>query len=187
MYYMLRKYLKVLPTCATPDHSIISIKIDMLDFVNNKDCLEINGCDVYDFPYSKKYKVNRIPNDFMTDCNITNEVTEYIRESISKVPSQESIDQLYEKFIQVHEIEMENKLNKIKNNPNKHSTRHRKPPFWHSKLEELYIEACRAEKDFYRCSKSQKTRRSLKDIYKAKQADFDKTYRKLKRQYVRQK
>ena len=25
-----------------------------------------------------------------------------------------------------------------------------------------------------------KTRRSLKDIYKAKQADFDKTYRKLK-------
>ena len=139
MYYVLRKYLKVLPTCATPDHSIISVKIDMLDFAYNKDCLEINGCDVYeasyDFPYNKKYKVHRIPNDFMTDCNITNEVTEYIRESISKVPSQESIDQLYEKFIQVHEIEMENKLNKIKNNPNKHSTRHRKPPFWHSKLE----------------------------------------------------
>ena len=34
----------------------------------------------------------------MTDCNITNEVTEYIRESMSKVLSQESIEQLYEKY-----------------------------------------------------------------------------------------
>ena len=127
---------------------------------------------LYDFPYNKKYKVNSIPNDFMTDCNISNEVTEYIRESMSKVPSQESVDQLYEKFIQVHEIEMENKLNKIKNNSNKRSTRHRKPSFVDSKLEELYKEACRAEKDFCRCSNSQKTRRSLKDIYKAKQADL---------------
>ena len=30
---------------------------------------------------------------------------------------------------------------KSKNNPNKHSTRHRKPPFWDYKLEELYKEA----------------------------------------------
>ena len=88
----------------------------MSDFVNYKDSLEINACEVYeasyDSPYSKKYKVHRIPNDFMTDCNITNEVTEYIRESISKVPSQIYIDQLYEKFIQVHETEMENKIKK---------------------------------------------------------------------------
>ena len=62
IYYSVKEIFEsvsYIPRSAAPDHLIISFKIDMLDFANYKDSLEINACEAYeasyDFPYNKKY------------------------------------------------------------------------------------------------------------------------------------
>ena len=59
------------PTCATPDHSILSVKIELSDFNRciSSTLKHIANDDnrMNKFPYIKKCKVDNIPNDFMNN------------------------------------------------------------------------------------------------------------------------
>ena len=123
----------------------------------------------------------------MDNDHIVNDVSAFIRDVSSIRHSQEAINDLYSRFVQVHENEMSSKLQRLKTSPKKSQSKKRNPPFWDDKIKQLYKEVSKAEKDFCNCKGDINLKRNLRKIYFEKQNVFDKTFRQLKREYVPKK
>ena len=60
-------------TCSVPDHSILSVNVELLDFILHKESSSNNFKDMK-LPFNQKYRVWDIPNTFMNDSFINNDV-----------------------------------------------------------------------------------------------------------------
>ena len=69
------------PTCALRDHSVISmnIQINAYEFWKNSLSNSDNLNKQNQFLYRKKYNFNVIPNDFMDNDHVVNEVSAFIK------------------------------------------------------------------------------------------------------------
>jgi hypothetical protein len=179
--------INVIPKSAIPDHSMLVLDIDLSDFLILTAENDITPNKEVGLPaYSKKHKLSNIPNDFMESVDVTNELCEYIRYISSGEPTQNAVDEIYDRFVRVHYNEMDKKLPKL--GKGKPGNRNRnKRDFWNDSLEYLFKETVKAEKEFCNYRHKDDKRTDLRSEYKDKQRTFDMAYRKAKRASMRQK
>ena len=87
----------------------------------------------------------------------------------------------------MHESEMNQRLKKSFPNGHKNASKHKHPPFWDEQLKSLFKEAKHAENSFCKSLANSTERQILRKEFKTKQDKFDKSFRKIKRSYIRQK
>ena len=112
----------------------------------------------------------------MTNNECLVKVEKFNREVTVAKPSQEVVDEMYSKFIQVHNDEMVKHLQVY--NQQKGRKGYKNKHFWDDKLASLFKEASKAEKQF--CKNSE-----YRVDFKIKQNNFDKAYRAAKRKCMR--
>ena len=107
----------------------INIEINEYEFWKKSVSYSDNLTKQNQFPYRKKYNFNVIPHDFMDNDHIVNNVSAFVRDVSSIRHSQEAINELYSRFVQVHENEMSSKLQRLKASPKKSQSKKRNPLF----------------------------------------------------------
>ena len=72
--------------------------------------------------YSKEFKVDKIPGNFMIDGPVVNDICAFIRDVSSTEPTQGYVHALlYADFVDIHSNEMKRKLSPIKPKSNKNT------------------------------------------------------------------
>ena len=131
-----------------------------------------------------RYNVNNIPGNFMDSEMNRAALMNIINTLEQQNIGQSRVDDTYNTLCDVYHVEMNQVLDFKEIGPkSKKVFRHRHKPYWNAELQELWNKANKAEKQFLRCSNSD--RQNLRALFKACQQTFDKRYRKLKRQYQR--
>ena len=176
--------MQIIPDCAIPDHSILLLDLDMTELTPIDNLFKEKDIDLSQNIYNKKFFTSDLPTDFMLSDYVSNQIDSLIRYMGSTDPSQCVVNQIYEIFIQLHQNEMIKKL-PIRNN-SKASIK-KKVPFWNDNLEALHRDASLARKQFIKHKKRDGHYTLLRCEYQEKQNSFDKSYRKAKRLYVRQR
>ena len=133
--------------------------------------------------YNKKFLTSDLPTDFMLSDYVSNQMDSLIRYMLSTDPSQCVVNQIII-FIQLHQNKMIKKL-PIQNNSK--AIIKKKVSFWNDNLEALHRDASLARKQFITHKKRGEHYALLRCEYQEKQNSFDKSYRKAKRLYVRQR
>ena len=138
---------------------------------------EYRSCNTAVKYKDKKYNVNSIPENFMTQGPVVNDIVNVIKDMSLKEPSQGSINEIYKEFVDIHIKEMNRKLPTIKstNNPHKKSK-----PFWTPELNGLYKAASFAEKEFVKFKGTEQEKQQKRLEFKDRQSLFDKAFRKAK-------
>ena len=117
----------------------------------------------------------------MTEGEAVNDVIEFIRIASSPDITQIRLDNIYEKFVNMHVTEMKRKLAPITE-----SKKLKKPqPFWNNELDELYEAASKAEKAFLEVKGTGPNKCDKGNAYRACQSQFDKAFKKAKDKYRR--
>ena len=178
--------ISFIPHNSVPDHSVLILDVDISDFNLQRDTSKSDNLKLNEF--RKQYNVSTIPEDFMIHGDVVDDLICFSNSIQSAVPSQESADQIYSQFVEVHNKELERKVVKIDSNISHRPKRQKKSPFWDENLAFLYKEAAKAEKEFVKCNSSNlNEKRSKLSNFKQKQAIFDKCFRYAKRKYNRDK
>ena len=189
--------MSYIPDCSIPDHSVISVKLELSDFsiemglkhVNvssyGRPTVNINMSN--QFPDFKRFRFDHIPNDFMTGAQCVTDARYLTDKCLTLIPTQTSIDELYKTFVTMHESEMNQRFKKSFPNGHKNASKHKHPPFWDEQLKSLFKEAKHAENSFCKSLANSTERQILRKEFKTKQDKFDKSFRKIKRSYIRQK
>ena len=179
--------LLIMPTCTIPDHSVLILDVQISEFLQQNDST-VESKVFSNYYYSKEFKVTNIPHNFMKSHSVSNEVHDFILDISDNELTQGAIDRIYQRFIHLHQNEMKRTLPAITNNSKQVKTNKTKKAFWNDNLDKLYKGATKAEKDFCGYHGLDKTMKSLlRKTFKEKQALFDKSFRKAKYQFYRNK
>ena len=114
--------MKVIPTSTVPDHSMLILDVNLSEY--DMISYEYRSCNTAVKYKDKKYNVNSIPENFMTQGPVVNhDIVNVIKDMSLKEPSQGSINEIYKEFVDIHIKEINRKLPTIKstNNPHKKS------------------------------------------------------------------
>jgi hypothetical protein len=170
-----------IPTCTTPDHSVLVIDIDLSDYnVLCQDICKTKSNVTGNNTYSKQFKVNLVPENFMVEGPVVNDVIELVKDMSSMQLTQGSIDDIYNNFVDMHVNEMKRKLPAIEPKKKAYKTRQ---PFWCNELSDLFKAASAAEKAYCKAKGCDKQERRVE--YKTKQLAFDKALKKAKNIHYR--
>ena len=118
----------LVPTCSIPDHSVLAVDLDISDFVNlNSDSGTKEGnINVY----NNKYNVKHVPVEFMTNNECLVKVENFNRDVTLAKSSQNVVDEMYSKFIQVHNDEMVKYLQVHNLKRGRKGYKNKNKPFW---------------------------------------------------------
>ena len=173
----------ILPTCSIPDHTVLILDTNVSEFLQERESRSRDSNQEISVTnkqrYLKEFNVSNLNYDFMTDDSINSEILNFNHNISTLMPSQSSINELYETFIQIHRSEMKRKLPAIeyKNKP-KYAKQ-----FWNDNLSRMYKETVNAEREFRNCRGADKHMK--RDVYKTKQSNFDKHFKKVKNDFCR--
>ena len=132
-----------------------------------------------------KYKLKKIPADFMTS-DLSRQAIANIIDSIENTrENQTRIDDIYHNLCSIIKTEMEAKIPKY--NTAKQSNKRYKPrkPFWNDELQRLWNKMYHTEKDFLKFKGPNQGRQRLRQVYISARNAFDKHLRQSERTYRR--
>ena len=167
----------LVPTCSVSDHSVLAVDLDISDFVyylNSDSGTKESNINVYNNKYNDKH----VPVEFMTNNECLAKVENFNRDVTLAKSSQNVVDEMYNKFIQVHNDEMVKYLEVHNLKRGRKGYTNKNKPFWDDQLASIFKEASKMEKRF--CKNSE-----YRVDFKRKQNNFDKAYRAAKRKYMR--
>ena len=105
------------------------------DFVHVKQMAKENDV-ISPFIFGKEYNISKIPTSFMDDDEANSETADFLDYVKSVTHSKETVNVMYEHFINVLNIEMQRKLPRIKKPSG--GSRKRSCQFWEKELEGLF-------------------------------------------------
>ena len=175
--------MNLIPTGTTPDHSILLLDLNLSDYNIVRKDININSVTTKCNEYDKQFNVKNVPENFMTEGAAVNDVIEFIR--IASLPdiTQIRLDNIYEKFVNMHVTEMKRKLTPIRKSKKPFKKRQ---PFWNNELDELYKAASKAEKAFLEVKGTGPNKCDKGNAYRECQSQFDKGFKKAKDKYRRE-
>ena len=143
-------YFSIIPTSTVPDHSLLLLDTDFSEFnlLNQEDKRHSHkSCHSVTWPtrvYSLQYKGSNIPKHFMSEGPMVKDIVNFVKDVCIAEPTQSSADQLYQRFVSMYADEMNRKLPKMQNA--KRKSNRTNESFWNDELNDLFKEACKAEK-----------------------------------------
>lgn len=191
---------KILDAKHIPDHSIVSLKVKFTNV--EMDVKEEQAVTTLQqgmtkciskieqqYPYFyKKYKRD-LPNDW--ERNICHEFLNQINEALNRRLAQDEVDKLYNDFCHEYHTAMDIHLRYVNTLPGSLKKYRSKPkPWWNEDLDNAWKQLVIEEKSLKNKNKNVKLNKKLcKNIssFKKAQQNFDKLYRKSKRQYFKEK
>ena len=170
--------------CKIPDHSLLSTVVhfeSMLamsnDHVRDPDT-EKNTRKFYDW--------SKAPVDLLRDDRSKEMLAEIISNIELTRETQDNLDDIYAQVCYVILEEMDKIPQKGPSQRTSSKRLKKRHPFWNKDLDEKWKNVMNAEKCFKKC-KHRRTKKDLRYQYKVAQDEFDKLFRKYKRQHNRNK
>jgi hypothetical protein len=160
-----------------PDHSIVCAFVDV-HYSGGFNVCQNHGTNRF------RYDMNHIPDTFMNN-NIIAEMVNRTCIQVDICPhSQQDIDHLYSSICTIYYSEMNDKLLKSDNRRcQKKGTKRKPKPWWCEELSVLWKDLCKAEKLYLAENRNRQLRQNLRETFNMKQNIFDRTYRRIKRNY----
>ena len=178
-------------SASIPDHSIIRCNINIAynkhkqDYVDNKNN-QVNHDMENDNSYmSRKYITNNIPADIFTNERAARAIIKVIEKIENAQDTKQSVDEVYQEFVDIVHAEMENKLSyKIRGRKStrKNGRRHRKH-WWNDELSNLWQIVKHNENLYLQCNGTRDEVQQQKTHYKESRRLFDKKARQAERTY----
>lgn len=175
-----------------PDHSVLTLKFNTTVNLNctieddhvqhNHDNSHVKNISCDDI-YYKRFNVTSLPNAFMNNDTAKDALVKLIDDALKMQKDQDDIDKLYDKFCQFYHNEMKSYL-QFKNvfpRSSKQTNKRKTKPFWTDDLTDLWKIVCDSEKAYLRAQGT--LRRNLRNTFIIAQKNFDKNYRRAKRNY----
>jgi len=173
--------------CKKPDHSLISVNIELTSFVKNGTNMTQGNASHYVDTGVKdniKYNINRMPNDMFTSDVCRQALLNVINKIECNRERQADIDSCYIDLKNIIVQEMKDKIPIYHNKKDrkKHKTN---KPYWNEELGNLWKEMHVREKEFLKFKGLNCVKSKLRLKYKHAAQKFDREIRKCKRQYDR--
>ena len=172
----LQKYINT--KSKLPDHSLLSM------YFSFESSLHIEK-DESGSNTKKRFKYDCIPNDFLMDEQGSSYLVKMIDEITLCRENQDNVDKLYDDLVKGLMSEMDRRI-PVRPKFSKRKQAKVRHPFWNSQLEGKWQEVCKAERLLRKCN-NRLLKRDRRYKYKCAQDNFDKLFRRHKRQYHRQK
>ena len=168
-----------------PDHAFILTEFDTgLSFTDTNSNLHPDN-NVH-LKCEPKYKLNRIPDDFMQSDLSRNAILEIIRTIEGMRESQNNVDAIYERLTDTIINEMNDKIPKYDTSKRTQKRHRTYKPYWNDSLSDLWNTMRLKEREFLKCDSKRSARRTaLRQDFKVAQNNFDKSLRKAERTYRR--
>ncbi|CAC5405714.1 unnamed protein product [Mytilus coruscus] len=133
-----------------PDHSILLCEIRV-----PKVCIERNNPHTIDVTMSNstKYQVNNIPENFLLDNTIRDQINETINRIENAINVENNVQSAFDEFCVLLKDEMDNKLPKMKLKPdfNRYG-KSRYKPYWNDYLQNQWKKVFSLEKMWLKCT-----------------------------------
>ena len=176
-----------------PDHSVLTMKLNVPVQIRHTDSIENgqlrrtnmvqhgNNDDIY----FKRFHVKKIPDEFLKNATARASTVQLINKMLQVQCNQNDVDQMYDDFCKLYYDEMKKFLRYRNVFPQSAKRlKRRTKPFWTEQLSDLWKTVCEKEKRFTLAQGAQR-RRFRQEFVQARQ-DFDRNYRKAKRNYQNQ-
>ena len=175
---------------AVFDHSVLKLTMScsvIIQTENNDHPTYENmnyNCLSQDSVFFKRYKIETIPDDFLSSPSTCAAMLDLIEETERSMNNQQVIDNIYEKMCGIYHGEMSKyfKSTNIYPSARKRSFKRCKP-FWNEQLKDLWETLRNAEKEFIKSKGTNVI--EARQNFKQAQYVFDKTYRREKRRFER--
>ena len=129
-------------TSKPPDHAILNCSFSITTNLNSE-----HTKHEYQGIQAKKFKVNKIPENFMSDENVANELIDIISTIATCQESQNELDSIFVKQKNLILDEMEAKLPTYDSSSRqKHKNFKYRKPFWNDSLHDLFQKVTGVEK-----------------------------------------
>ena len=183
-----------------PDHSVIVCSVDFSDYTmlrqiepgrSTSNVLEATNrnvnCENNNLDETRRvYYTNNMPRNIFGSVLCQRALIVCIDQMLHVMNSQEQLDNIYQRTIDVIKCEMDGKMEyrNITAGLRKRSKRKNKP-FWNSFLDMKWKSTCIKERKFRKCDSHRQQRELLRQQFVSCRNDFDRTYRKYERQFYR--
>ena len=135
-----------------------------------------------------RFKIDTVPTDFLTSDETRQELLRLISDIEQSRDSQLEIDSVYDDIVKLYIGEMNAYFDLKTNIPtSRKKFRFTRKEWWDDELTDLFKIMQKAEHVYIKAKKNHQHFRELFKIFKQKQSLFDKTLKRKKRQYQRQK
>ena len=173
-----------------PDHSLLCLTVFVpsivcyYDDVDTTQTANNNISDMRHVPklYFHQFRVNEIPENFLTSDNVTEEFIRLEEETEQTGNTQNDIDTLYQHICDLYHREMKKsfKRKQILSSKRKKLSKCCKP-FWNDNLQCLWNEVRNCENAFVAANSDDG--KNLRQLFRRAQQDFDRAYRKAERRF----
>ena len=175
-----------------PDHSVLELHFNVHynDFVTSNQ--RSSQTPVYinndSDMYFKRYNVRDVPVDFMNSELARLAIIQCIDRIQSTRAIQDDIDLMYNDFCNMYYREMDHWFRSRNiNQCGRRKFRNSSKPFWTEQLTALWSDVCTAESNYLAAPQHSQVRKHLLATFKDTQHIFDRTYRREKRRFEREK
>ena len=171
--------------CKAPDHSMLTIILRYNTDLTPQVC-ETTEQHISESLNFKEHNLNKLGDavNFMQNEHWTYVTNTFVNELENVESSQGEIDRIYDKFLTNIHNEIDKHLPlRVKHVKNK---KHNKP-YWTDELTHLWKSMHCAEKQFVKFKGDRQTKHELHQAFIQIRHNFDKTLRKMERQYKRKK
>ena len=170
--------------CKPPDHSLVSVSLNVASVIENYNCLTSNvNCNSTIIPPSKRFKFADIPDDFQNNRLWKESVAKICNNLITCTYDQQESDRLYSKFCCLLTNEMELFLKYKCTFTEKNNRKDNKicKPYWTNDLTVYWKDMKNAENRFLKNARTG-NRHLMNDFY-SKRKLFMRELRKAERSY----
>ena len=177
----------VTPTSRIPDHSLLSLELELnfhvLEGINCYDNVN-STCDNVHNINKRKYKVRNIPSSFLNSENVCVALSNIIEMIQCNRETQKEIDDIYDCLLTVIVDEMNEKLLIPKS---RHTSKRLKikKPYWNSDLNQAWKDMHCSEDLYMTCTGSRREKLHLKAKFTDFTYIFDKLLKQTKRTWDR--
>ena len=190
-------YFELQPPRNLPDHSIIMGTFFTSHFSSkNSNCAEhpSNNTTNINTPRKKppKKNIKKMSEYFFLSQETFQQILETIDRIENCLKNQAEINRLWSEVKSIFMDEINTIPNlPVSNSKKQNRTFRKSQPFWNEHLAGLWINTCHAEKAYtnfkVKIRADQTIKYNLRNIFKTKQQTFDRTFRRYKRAYNKQK
>ncbi len=167
--------------CKAPDHSLLSIEIQTSIYEQLQS--RMLGAKNYNNPSTERYKVKKLPDDFMKSEQVCSALCQLIDQINLSRETQQHVDKMYEKLLSIIVNEMREKLSPVSKCGRRKNTPYK--PYWDENLSSLWKVAHEKEVLYVRYRGTRHVKQSLRQAFTIARNKFDKLLRQRKRAYQR--
>lgn len=166
------------PGSRVPDHSFISWNYSIDEGLESRIGITAQHSSLN----TKKYDLNLVNSDFMSDCAGLKELRDHLTDLNTTDCTQNMVDEIFNSLVSTLQAEMDARLNvKTFEIGNRNKKRKIRKPWWNDHLTELWNKMCTREREMGKINGCAKQR--IRHDFVQARKEFDRNVQKAKRNY----